>query len=476
MFSFPRPGCVETGTPGHAYVFDSQSGESYIFLDNLAAGAQSKVQLVANISTREVVVRKVSRHKPPRRSANSCEQEQDREVRIVSHLNALLAGCPAPRLQDHPALEPAPLPRWASCLSHEDIPTTTPGPRPRPAWTRVSYWKLYNGGSLADWLRIWAELEPERPPPQDDGHSPSHRHYPPPFPTSVIARCVAQVSETLHFMYTAGAEPVYHCDLHLGNVFVHFGDVDGAAGGCDEHRDPPDFYIGDFGWARTASEALADTAALYGEEEAEEEGKEEKEGGRSSSNSNSSGGGRGFESFSAPPGAAPPGQRRRWDMARFGDALQSLVRMAVRAPARGRQGGDQPGVAGLQEESSSSSSSSSPSELAGGLERLGMMLRWLDDQDALLAWRNPHSRPPSLAALIREARQLERAALAVERDTAHYRLFMTLGRDRARAVQRNKRPHVCPAHPSTPPHERKVRARDYGTANIEGPWCLIESI
>ena len=59
MFSFPRPDVVQTGTPGYAYLFDTASGESYIYLQSVFCGSQSAVNLVANTDTSEPVIQKI---------------------------------------------------------------------------------------------------------------------------------------------------------------------------------------------------------------------------------------------------------------------------------------------------------------------------------------------------------------------------------------------------------------------------------
>ncbi|KAL2262517.1 hypothetical protein VTK26DRAFT_1097 [Humicola hyalothermophila] len=431
MFSLPRPGCVAAGQRGHVYIFDSTSGDSYIFLGNLASGSQSTVQLVANMFTKEVVVRKVSKAKLPqtvgakeRGLTSSNNRPENCEVRILEHLNALL---------HNPVCTVAVTPRWTTCIAHENVSTTVGGPWPRTVISRVSYWKLCNGGSLADWTwdpdcvevsLNWNPKLPSLPGPSEDRASA--------LPISIVARCIRQVSETLHFMYNAGHEAVYHCDLHLGNVFLHF-DPNGADGGL------PNFYIGDFGWSRTASEDWANGSdgSLYGPPR-----------GRTAS---------GMPSL----GSASPGQRRRWDLDRFGDAIKIMTRLAAPETAGPLTPPDQ---------------SSPLSKHAKGLKGLIMMLQFLNDQEALLATKNPRSRPTSLAEFIREAKKLEEAALAAENNTDRFRRFIALGRRRAEHIMKRLKPHVFPSDLALPAEARKTRAENYGRANIEGPWSLMESV
>ncbi|KAL2020572.1 hypothetical protein VTK56DRAFT_8160 [Thermocarpiscus australiensis] len=505
MFSFPRPGCIETGQEGYAYIFDARSGESYVFLRNLGEGGQSTVQLVANIYTRERVARKVSKRTLPLplpQAGQAAKLPEDREIRVLNHLNALVLN---------PFRHVTLTPRWATCISHEDVPVTAgsggtkshannnPNTKVPCARVRVSYWKLCNGGSLADWAAAqwpWDDDADDdddnnnnnntnplsrsksssvsllplpllshaprpplaRPRPRGGGGGgggggEEHHHHPF-FPVSLVARCIAQVCETLHFMYAAGPEPVFHCDLHLGNVFVHFGDDNDND---DDGR--PDFYVGDFGWARTASEARADTEVLYGGGGGG--GVASSPGGYYYLTSEGGGVGGGLTPTTAspPPGTARPGQRRRWDIDRFGHAIDVLVRIAI--PPRMPKDPDQPPP---------------PSELARGLEALVETLNDLDDQDRALAQRNPRSAPPSLVRAIRKAKKLEHAAWMAERNTEAYRRFIEAGRRRTRQLMREGSPFVHTSGPDVPAEVRRSRAENYGRMNIAGPWCLIESI
>ncbi|KAK4463649.1 hypothetical protein QBC42DRAFT_323755 [Cladorrhinum samala] len=91
------------------------------------------------------------------------------------------------------------------------------------AFYLVSYWPVYNGGSIEVW----------NPTRGDNGYHP---------PLYLVARMVSQVFGTLHWMYNSGKRPIAHRDLHLGNVFMHFP-------GWDHHTKapyPPNFYVADF--------------------------------------------------------------------------------------------------------------------------------------------------------------------------------------------------------------------------------------
>jgi hypothetical protein len=116
------------------------------------------------------------------------------------------------------------------------------------------------------------------------------------------------------------------------------------------------------------------------------------------------------------------------------------------------------------------------SDESKGLEKLITMLQWLDEQEALLAATNPHSRPHSLVEFIREAKELERCALLVEKNTEQFKHFIALGKERAEQVMKHETPYVFLSELTLPPDARRARAEDYGRVNIEGPWCLVESV
>lgn len=430
MFSFPRAGLVQTGSPGYAFGFEAKSGNSYLFLRKLAAGAQSKVQLVVDISTREVVVRKVSReHLTLPSTPDLTRAPEDREVRILRVLNSLVQNNPP--LYEGQVL----IPRWANCLSHEvhavPFPHIDPNQPPQLQCLRVSYWSLCNASSVADWARMWRENNVSAL-----------------FPVSFVARCIAQVCETLHVMYQLGPEAVYHCDLHLANVFVHF-DLTGGAGGSVL----PEFYVGDFGCARTAREARVDGIALYGGDDGNDTRAAVLDAWENVHP--------GFDFPSPPAGTAPPGQRRRWDVARFLEGVENLLILAVPAPgAGGLMDLNQPGV----------------SAQAVGLKRLVMMMRFVDDQDQLLAGTNERSRPPYLVEVVREARKLEEMALTVEQGTDAFSTFLTMGRSQAEQVANGKMPFVRSRANGQTPERARASAANYGEENIDGPWTLIESV
>ncbi len=434
MSGFPQAGGDQGAPPGYVYVFDTPSNESYIFIRRLAEGAQSKVNLVAHAQTRQVVVQKVNKDLLIRPSsdssllttlAESSANNEEREIRILRLLHSF------------PPM-PSFTPRWMLPISYQAIPLH-PG-QPRPC-SSISYWPVCNGGSLAEWARAWREHNSHALGPSTftsnttfltdtPAHNNSGSATPRaliPFPVSVIARCVAQISETLHVIYQAGPEAVYHCDLHIGNVFVHF---PGGSNGV-----LPDFYLGDFGYARTANETAADQAAIADRAAA------------AVARCLAKVPGAGYRP--PPPQFQPPPlhhQRRRWDMTRFIDTLLGPV-----------------GLAG------------SGGEMRTALARLMAMAKFLDRQDEELAVRNPRSRPPWLVELIREAKKLEEAALAAEQGTESFQLFAQLAEAQVEFMTGGKPFVLATAGPGMSPEMGKAYAENFGLRRVAGPWRLVDS-
>ncbi|KAK3996630.1 hypothetical protein QBC44DRAFT_304133 [Cladorrhinum sp. PSN332] len=168
------------------YLFEAQPSTPYIFVHTLTGlGTQSIVQLVANIHTRQVAIRKVSRH----------ARTKQLQVAATTYLHPYLPNCRD--LQ----------PRFVTCLSPDSNSKNT------------TYWALYNGGSFATWNSTG-------------------------LPINLIIRCIRQVCETLEFMYQRCPKVIYHRDLHLGNIFLHFGEENNNSDA------PHNFYVGDFGSAQ----------------------------------------------------------------------------------------------------------------------------------------------------------------------------------------------------------------------------------
>ncbi|EAQ86430.1 hypothetical protein CHGG_07683 [Chaetomium globosum CBS 148.51] len=387
------------------------SGETYIFNRLLYSGSQSTVQLVTNIQTYEVVVRKVSKYKPVVRNAHDVANvPEDNEVRILDHLNAL-------------RLNPVYLltgltPRWSTCISHEKVVQSS-GPESQTECLQVSYWKLCNAGSLSSFIDCWCSGSMAD---NMEGML---------FPVSVLARCIAQVCETLHFMYQGRPRGRLSLRSAPGTTYlVHYDSYPGTDG-------LPDFYLGDFGWARTASEEQADSQTTPGIN---------------------------WQGRARAPGAASAGERRRWDVTRFLSMLEPLMRWTV-MPWKRRWSAEPPNVP-LQ------------SKQAMALQGLITMLKYVDDQDETMAARNPTSRPPYLVEVVREAKRVEEFALQAEMGTESFEVVSKWGQlQLARSHQ--EKPHVFASEEwATQPQLLDMgaaQAERYGKAYIEGPWTLVNS-
>jgi serine/threonine protein kinase len=447
MFTYLGGGCVRTGKSGHAYILNAKSGESYIYNRELATGAQSYVQLVTNVSTHEVVVRKVSRDSDRRDLKDESDLAtvpKDNELRILDRLNSIRRNPVYP--------QPGLTPRWTTCISHENLAIMSSGPRPRLQCARVSYWKLCNGGDLADLRLRWVRGSFGE---ETEGHL---------FPVCLVARCIAQVCETLHFMYQAGPEAVYHIDVHLSNIFLHYDSS--SNGGL------PDFYLGDFGLAVTAREDLA---------------------------------GRAKHAPVHPWRSSEFDERERWDVAAFRSAIEYVAQLTriplTSAPAPCSPKAPSEQSMQLQEyidqltrvpltSALDPCSLKAPSEQSVQLQRLMYMLQFMDNQDEQLAARNPQSRPPSLLEVIHEARKLEASALEIERDTVPFKALMAWGRSlEARALREEpyvfegkktrKRAYASVSEAKAAPLQtqrtRVAQAEKHGEDILEGPWTLVES-
>ncbi|KAK3362514.1 hypothetical protein B0T25DRAFT_442908, partial [Lasiosphaeria hispida] len=143
----------------------------------------------------------------PKRLDQPCRLKLPKEFEILDMLKTFEVKDP-----DNPPFLP-------ECFLHEYI--LGHGPAGEPRYSSVSYWKLYNGGTV---YRRWVLPNEKAGPP----------------PVGIVARMCRQVLSTLHFMYTGGPQPIYHGDLHADNVWMHWP--------LGQHL--PDFYLGDFGQSK----------------------------------------------------------------------------------------------------------------------------------------------------------------------------------------------------------------------------------
>ncbi|KAK1837214.1 hypothetical protein QBC39DRAFT_336484 [Podospora conica] len=187
----------------YAVSFKDQADNCYVYIKILAQGTQGAAQLVRRFTDDgPLMVRKIER--PPVHGTEAPDALN--EVRISELLQAM-ALTPNGMKFDKPFI----------IALHGTHSTRLPD----NLWARESYWSFCNGGTIAN--RMWspASLGFARPP------------------FAAIGKYVRQVGSSLLFMRFAGPKPVYHHDMHLSNIFLHF--VEG--------QDLPDFYIGDLGWS-----------------------------------------------------------------------------------------------------------------------------------------------------------------------------------------------------------------------------------
>lgn len=127
-------------------------------------------------------------------------------------------------------------PHISHLYSAGDVPAADTGEESELCqWSRVSYSKYYNGGTVGDLYRAYADMKQA-------------------IPSTTIWRLTTQLVDVLHFMSTCG-EGVIHADIHDENIFLHYEGAEGSS--------LPDFYLGDFGNAEHGP--LADQAR-YGDD------------------------------------------------------------------------------------------------------------------------------------------------------------------------------------------------------------------
>ena len=117
------------------------------------------------------------------------------------------------------------IPRYiVDCYGHEYIKSKHVSAKGRSLYHSVSYWKLCYGKNLSN---LWQRPEAASP-----------------IPISIFVRMIRQVLSTFQWLYTAGDQPLYHGDVHTGNIWL------------DWSKDAmlPDFYLGDFGHAHFADD------------------------------------------------------------------------------------------------------------------------------------------------------------------------------------------------------------------------------
>ena len=198
----------------YVHLFESANGP-YLFVKHLGEGAESHAQCVRQLETNQLQVRKVRLHRLDARQV----RDTDNEIRITQFLKTLLVPY-------------GNYPRYAQLLSHQDEPMLTGNSKTNQKWSRVSYWRYYNGGDLSRFKQSWMSERIEIPLP-------------------IIARFIGQVCHTL-WLFQSGPVSVFHRDLNMSNIFLHW-----QAG-----SPLPDFHVGDFGKSGLSTEVDTDYLSL----------------------------------------------------------------------------------------------------------------------------------------------------------------------------------------------------------------------
>ncbi|KAJ4403103.1 hypothetical protein N0V85_005175 [Neurospora sp. IMI 360204] len=200
--------------PGYVYRFDSTiPHQRYYFVSKLGHGVQSHAQLVQDRETGLKVVQKVDRKLCP----STLDHDEPAEISILRRLIS------SHRLANYQ-------PRWITLLTYEQVVAYQETEKAGTHLSyQVSYWKFCNGGTLYGLVNPY--IMDQKPWLVARSQN--------------VARAIRHICETLEVMYQGGNEAVYHCDLHASNIFLHW-----------TEKDPlPEFHIGDFGMARTASQS-----------------------------------------------------------------------------------------------------------------------------------------------------------------------------------------------------------------------------
>ncbi|KAG7292025.1 hypothetical protein NEMBOFW57_002056 [Staphylotrichum longicolle] len=195
----------------YAYMFKS-GRRRFLFVRNFGAGVESVAQLVQDVETGENLIRKVTGSRPTQ-VFPFIKPFRPKKPNEVVMIDTIFRDFPA--ASRHTAY-------ICNFYAHEYIKSQATDPSGYAKYHSISYWKLCNGRSVRSrWLT--GDVVP---------------------PIVAVARMVADVLGTLQYLYTAGKKPVYHHDIHLGNVWMSW----------SAHRELPTFYLGDFADASFAGQ------------------------------------------------------------------------------------------------------------------------------------------------------------------------------------------------------------------------------
>ncbi|KAK1752699.1 hypothetical protein QBC47DRAFT_416327 [Echria macrotheca] len=215
-----------------AFNFESRT-RLFLHVRSLGFTDDCSTQLVRDATRNRLLVRKVER--PPAKSdVPPGIYEQPNDARIAYMLQALhMYG---PSYHTH-CSEFHDVPIRLTDESSDDDSPPVPASDTTYQWARETYWKYYNGGTLADWFGFEDDLAGFKPP------------------YAVVARFIRQVYTTLRFMQHAHQNTsIHHYNLKPKNIFLHWRDENDFFDApkdevADECADIPDCYIGGLEWA-----------------------------------------------------------------------------------------------------------------------------------------------------------------------------------------------------------------------------------
>lgn len=175
--------------------------DQYLFIKILGSGMYATAQLILQVQTGELVVRKVEK-----RRLDELEKEEEDPERILFLIQSQ-------------ARQRGLQPNVSHLYSADDEPAPQRRGGRKLLYHRVRYFKFYNGSTLSDFYQA-CETRDIAPPP------------------SLILTMIQDVVQALHFMYSMKPNFVMHGDLHRGNIFLHW-EQNVSRG--------PRFFLGDFG-------------------------------------------------------------------------------------------------------------------------------------------------------------------------------------------------------------------------------------
>jgi hypothetical protein len=181
---------------GYMYMFEADR-RKFVFIRNIGTGVESVAQLVKDIGKGTNLVRKVACRRLHHLDRSTTGEEElppfrePNEIRILKRIQLTFRAKMG-------------IPRYiVDCYGHEYIKSKHASAVGHYMYHSVSYWKLCNGQSVK--IR-WQGPEANSPT----------------IPTSILAKTIQQILSTFQWLYTAGDQPLYHGDVHTGNIWLHW--------------------------------------------------------------------------------------------------------------------------------------------------------------------------------------------------------------------------------------------------------------